>query len=68
MEEQLVTLEILEKITFRKIEIRRKQPIIPFLIDLLLRQQLDLTNKNRAYNIAAYLASIFGKEAVMREF
>lgn len=37
-------------------------------MDVLLHKEISLTEKNRAYNVAAYLASIFGKETVMKDF
>ena len=39
-----------------------------FLVDLLSNNQLALSEKNKAYNVAAYLASIFGKPAIMKDF
>jgi hypothetical protein len=38
------------------------------LIDVLSHKEITLTEKNRAYNVAAYLASIYGKETVMKDF
>lgn len=37
-------------------------------MDILLQKDISLTEKNRAYNIAAYLASIFGKETIIKDF
>ena len=37
-------------------------------MELLLNNKLNLTQKNRAYNVAAYLASRFGKANVMKDF
>ena len=48
--------------------INKKEEIVAFLIDLLMHNQLNLTEKNRAYNVAAYLASLFGKPAIMKDF
>lgn len=59
--EKLQKLEILEKITFRGVEIHDKREVVDFLVDLLLQKEISLTEKNRAYNVAAYLASLFGK-------
>ncbi len=68
LEQQIQMLQILEKITFRKVEVLDREEIVRFLMDLLLTNQLKLTEKNRAYNIAAYLASIYGKSALMKDF
>lgn len=38
------------------------------MIDILLQKEITLTEKNRAYNVAAYLASLFGKETIMKDF
>jgi hypothetical protein len=39
--------------------------IVDYLLSILLMRDLSLKDKNRAYNVIAYLASLFGKEAVM---
>jgi hypothetical protein len=41
---------------------------VQFLLDLLLKNKVGLTEKNRAYNVAAYLAAKFGKPAIMKNF
>lgn len=49
-------------------EVLDRTEIVRFLIDVLLTNQLNLTDKNRAYNIAAYLASQYGKATIMADF
>jgi hypothetical protein len=66
--EKIQKLEILEKVTFRGVEIIDKSEIVDFLMDILFNKDITLTDKNRAYNVAAYLASLYGKETIMKDF
>lgn len=68
LEEQLQKMQILQKLTFRGVDVYNKDEIVHFLIDLLLSNKLNVTEKNRAYNIAAYLASKYGKADIMKDF
>ena len=54
--------------TFRGVEIHERREIVEFLIYLLLKPEITLTVKNRAYNVAAYLSALFGKQNVMKDF
>lgn len=58
----------MEKITFRNVQIENRSPVIDFLLDMLLVKELTLIEKNRAYNVVAYLASIMGKSQVIANF
>jgi hypothetical protein len=50
------------------VEVTYRSEIIDFLMDVLLHKEITLTEKNRAYNVAAYLASLFGKETILKDF
>jgi hypothetical protein len=64
---KLSKLEILEKVTFHNVTIDEMDMnlIVDYLLSILMMRDLSLKDKNRAYNVVAYLASLFGKEAVM---
>lgn len=40
---------------------RDKDSIIDYILDILSIKEVTLVDKNRAYNIIAYLASLYGK-------
>ena len=42
LSEQILKLEILEKLTFRQVDIQKKDPVTHFLINLLLNNELGL--------------------------
>jgi hypothetical protein len=60
---KLSKLEILEKITFRNVTIdeRDMNLIVEYLLSILVMRDLNIQDKNRAYNVVAYLASLYGK-------
>jgi hypothetical protein len=60
---KLTKLEILEKVTFHNITVDENDMnlIIDYLLSILVMRDLSLQDKNRAYNVVAYLASLFGK-------
>lgn len=58
----------MERITFRGVHVGDRSDIVDFLINVLLEKDITLTEKNKAYNVAAYLASIYSKETILKDF
>ncbi len=42
--------------------------MVDFLREFLLQPGVDITDKNKAYNIISYLACRFGKETILGQF
>lgn len=66
---KLVKLEILEKITYKNVAVdaRDRDTMMEYILDVLAIKELKLEDKNRAYNVLAYLASLYGKDYVMNK-
>jgi hypothetical protein len=56
--------------TFRNLNVDESDMLLvtDYLLDILVMRDLTLQDKNRAYNIVAYLASLFGKKIIMARF
>ena len=65
---KIVKLNILEKLVFQHVLIDDKEKVVDFLIDVLSIRELKLAEKNQAYNVIAYLATLMGKEWAMKKF